>query len=411
MKLRTFLLGVSALLIAIAAAFFSVTGLSKLFAGASLAVMLMAGSLEFGKLIAASFLYAYWDKINVFLRTYLVIGVVVLIFITSLGIYGFLTSAYQTTADELSVIDKQVQVVDLRKERLQEQLNGFVLERQNLSNSINELTKGLSNNVIQYRDESGQLITTTSSATRRTLENQLNDSKQQRDVVSKRIEDLTQQVTDLDLEILSIQQSSEVAGEVGPLKFMAEVSGLPMSTIINFFALLIVFVFDPLAVTLVIAFNTALKVDKGEEDKKKLDDKHYQLYNDEKSGLYNDTIEKFEKENLLFDYEVNNDVSYEESQDEPDLNDMKQEFDEADYDKDGIVSEEERRKWYEEGGWKTPYNGNPYYMHPWFDWNKKDRWINDRKAIDYWLKFQGGSQRALKEIKTNYPTDFESKTY
>jgi hypothetical protein len=79
MKFRTLLLGAAALFIAVAAAFFSVTGLSKLFAGASTAVILMASSLEFGKLISASFLYAYWDKINKLHRTYLLIGVGVLI--------------------------------------------------------------------------------------------------------------------------------------------------------------------------------------------------------------------------------------------------------------------------------------------------------------------------------------------
>ena len=124
MKLRTALLGLSALFIASAAAFFSVTGLSKLFAGASTAVILMASSLEFGKLISAGFLYNYWDKINKLLRTYLLKGVGVLILITSAGIYGFLTSAYQVTADQLGVLDKQVELVDLKKGRFQEQLDG-----------------------------------------------------------------------------------------------------------------------------------------------------------------------------------------------------------------------------------------------------------------------------------------------
>ena len=88
------------------------------------------------------------------------------------------------------------------------------------------------------------------------------------------------------------------------------------------------------------------------------------------------------------------------------------EYDEADLNQDGIVSEEEKREWYENrGGWRDGYNGQPYYMHPWFDWGKRERWINNRKAIDYWLNYRGGSRKALKEIKSDYPTDFESKTY
>ena len=274
-------MGLAALLIASAAAFFSVTGLSKLFAGASTAVILMASSLEFGKLISAGFLYNYWDKINKALRTYLLVGVFVLILITSAGIYGFLTSAYQVTADQLGVVDKQVELVELKKERFQEQLDGYTSEKQQLAQSISELSKGLSNNVIQYKDkETGEIITTTSSSTRRALERQLNDAKSQRESVSKKIEILSDSITSLDIKVLNIQQSSEVAGEVGPLKFIAEATGKPMNTIVNWFALFIVFVFDPLAVTLVIAFNTAMKVDKGEKDKKKVVEKR-ELYGEE----------------------------------------------------------------------------------------------------------------------------------
>ena len=105
MKFRTLLLGLSALFVAFNAAFFSVSGLSKLFAGASLSVMLMASSLELAKLITAGYLYNYWEKINRVFRWYLVTGVVILVLITSLGIYGFLTSAFQDTFNQfLSLI-------------------------------------------------------------------------------------------------------------------------------------------------------------------------------------------------------------------------------------------------------------------------------------------------------------------
>jgi hypothetical protein len=278
MKFRTFLLGLSALFIAIAAAYFSITGLSKLFAGASMAVILMASSLEFGKLISASFLYAYWDKINKLLRTYLVIGVSVLVLITSAGIYGFLTSAYQVTADQLEIMDKGVSIIELKKERFEEQLQTANTERETLSQSINELSKGLANNVIQYTDGSGNLITTTSSATRNALERQLTNSQTQRDNLSSKIEVLTDSVTRLDIEILNLQSDNEVAGEIGTLKYLAEITGQPMSKIINWFALMIVFVFDPLAVTLIIAFNTAMKIDSNEKKR----GKEFKIYGDGK---------------------------------------------------------------------------------------------------------------------------------
>ena len=88
-------LGIAALLIAGSAGFFSVFGLSKLFAGAALSVIIMAGSLEFGKLVTAAFLYRYWDKINLFQKTYLMTAVITLVLITSAGIFGYLSNAYQ----------------------------------------------------------------------------------------------------------------------------------------------------------------------------------------------------------------------------------------------------------------------------------------------------------------------------
>jgi hypothetical protein len=84
-----------------------------------------------------------------------------------------------------------------------------------------------------------------------------------------------------------------------------------------------------------------------------------------------------------------------------------------DKDGDGKISEEEYKEWYESGGWKTPYKDGPYFTNPMFDWSKRDRWINDRKAIDYWINYQGGNQRAVEEYQKQfkYPTDFSSKTY
>ena len=88
-------LGIAAFLIAGSAGFFSVFGLSKLFSGAALSVIIMAGSLEFGKLVTAAFLYRYWDKVSFLQKFYLTVATIVLILITSGGIYGYLSNAYQ----------------------------------------------------------------------------------------------------------------------------------------------------------------------------------------------------------------------------------------------------------------------------------------------------------------------------
>ena len=244
----------SAIVIATVAAFFSVSGLGKLFAGSFLAVVIMAAALEIGKLVTASLLTRHWNDLTRLMRTYYLSATFILIVITSAGIYGFLTAAYQTTADQLSILDRQTQVLDLRKERYQEQLDLYVGERETLSSTVEELSRGLANNVIQYVDEeTGQLITTTSLNTRLALQEQLQIATSERENLATRIEELTDSVTQLDLQALNLPVDSEVAAEVGPLRYLSNLTGWSMDRVVNAFALLIVFVFDPLAVLLLIS--------------------------------------------------------------------------------------------------------------------------------------------------------------
>jgi hypothetical protein len=251
-----FLMILSTLSLASTAAYYSVFGLSSLFAGAKTEVIIMATALEFAKLIVASYLHNNWDKIGWILKSYLTLGVGILMIITSAGIYGFLTSAYQTTADQLTIIDKQTEVVEMKRDRFSESLDGYKIERTQLNSSITELTKGLSNNTIQYKDkETGEIITTTSSSTRRVLTSQLNDMKEERNKVSIKMESLTDSITSLDLKVLDMESNNEVAAEIGPLRYMAEITNKPMATIVNWFTLLIVCVFDPLAIAMVLAVN------------------------------------------------------------------------------------------------------------------------------------------------------------
>ena len=189
-------------------------------------------------------------------KSYLTLGVGILMIITSAGIYGFLTSAYQTTADQLTIVDKQVAVVEMKRDRLSESLEAYKIERVKLSESISELTKGLSNNTIKYKDkETGEIITTTSSSTRRVLNAQLDDMKEQRNSVSIKMEAVTDSITKLELQILDLESNNEVAAEIGPLRYMANITGKSMDVIVNWFTLTIVFVFDPMAIAMVIAVN------------------------------------------------------------------------------------------------------------------------------------------------------------
>jgi hypothetical protein len=260
-KYFPYLVLIAALALASSAAYYSVYGISKLFSAAAVSVAIMAGTLEASKLIAATYLHRYWKKINFLFKLYLTSAVLILMIITSIGIYGFLTAAYQTTANELFVMDKEISVIEMKKSRYNEQLDGYISEKTQLANSITELTKGLSNNKIQWRDkETGQIITSTSSKTRKVLQTQLDDFKTQRNKVSVKIEGLTDSITKLDLKVLDLQSNSDVANEVGPLKYVSELLDRPMNQVVNWFILIFIFVFDPLAVVLLIGANKAFEI-------------------------------------------------------------------------------------------------------------------------------------------------------
>jgi len=254
-----FLIAISALSVSASAAFYSVFGLSKLFAGASTEVIIMAGTLEVAKLIAASLLYQYWKVINKLLRAYLVVAVFVLMVITSGGIYGFLSGAFEETNTQAQFLEKQVEIVDKKRTRFEENKSILVLEKEQLNKSIADLRISLSNPTqVSYWDENSQtVITTTSSSTRRALQKELNTTIVERDTIASQVNALTDSIAVYDVKILEQQIGNESSRELGPLKYMAELTGQPMESIVNWFMLLIIFVFDPLAIAMVVAANMA----------------------------------------------------------------------------------------------------------------------------------------------------------
>src|SRR6056300_1467935 len=127
-----FIIALSALSVSLSAAFYSVTGLSKLFAGASLEVMIMAGSLEAAKLVIASLLYQYRKTIPKLLKGYLTTAALVLILITSMGIYGFLSAAYQETANKSGTVDAQIALVETKRDNINKQLEVYNAEKESI---------------------------------------------------------------------------------------------------------------------------------------------------------------------------------------------------------------------------------------------------------------------------------------
>jgi hypothetical protein len=273
------IIALSALSVSASAAFYSIFGLSHLFAGASTQVIIMAGTLEVAKLVVASLLYQYWDKLNKLLRTYFVIACFVLMVITSGGIYGYLSGAYQTTSTQSEFLDKQVAVIEQKQVRFEEQKTDLKNEKAALVKTISDLRVAISNpGQTQYVDKtSGQIITSTSNVARAALQKELNTSIVERDNIDVQLSTITDSIAALDASILNAQINNESARELGPLKYMAELTGQSMATIVNWFMMLIIFVFDPLAIGMIIAANMAFANIKGIAR----DPKDYEVYQPE----------------------------------------------------------------------------------------------------------------------------------
>ena len=239
-RIFPFIIASSALSVSASAAFYSVSGLSKLFAGATLAVIIMATSLEVAKLVIASLLYQYRKSIPKLLKYYLTIAAFVLVLITSMGIYGFLSAAYQETAAKAGSIDSQIALIETKRDNIREQLAVYNAEKSTINGAVSDLRSGLSNNKIQYKDkETGQIINTTSSSTRRALERQLDQAIARQTEINTKVDNLNEQLFKYETEIVEVKTNNDIAGELGPLKYLSGLTGIPMDKIINWLLLTI----------------------------------------------------------------------------------------------------------------------------------------------------------------------------
>ena len=174
-----------------------------------------------------------------------------------MGIYGFLSAAYQETAAKAGSIDSQITLIEVKRDNIKEQLVVYNEEKSSINSAVADLRTGLSNNKIQYTDTLGNVITTTSRATRNALTKQLDQAIDRQTIINSKVDDLNQKLFDYETEIVEVRLSDAVSSELGPLKYLSGLTGLPMDRIINYLLLTIIFVFDPLAIALVVAANFA----------------------------------------------------------------------------------------------------------------------------------------------------------
>ena len=252
------IIALSALSVSISAAFYSVSGLSKLFAGAQFEVIVMAGSLEAAKLVIASLLYQYWDTLNKLLRAYLSIAAVVLVLITSMGIYGFLSAAYQETYQQLTITENKISFLENKAKFYEDDVIRYETDLERISSNISTLSNAKASS-IQVRDTASstgfrQTISTTEL---RMSQKRIDVEEKNRASVQEKREVAADSLQKYKLQILEIQNNSAVAGELGPLQYLSGLTDTPMDKIINILLLVIIFVFDPLAISMVVAANFA----------------------------------------------------------------------------------------------------------------------------------------------------------
>jgi len=274
-KFYAIILAFTAALLAITAAYFSVFGLSKLFVGATISVIVMAATLEFAKVVTVSFLHQYWKKISKGLKAYLLFGIIVLMIITSMGIYGFLSNAYSKVSIDLEkmggnveLLDKRIEIKKEEKERLDEQIT----TKNERIVSLTNLRKGQEARLDSLYERGW----TNAAKKTETIISQADEniSKLNIDVnnISTKIENLNDSIAKYETSKLGIG-NSDVAAEVGPLKYISKLTGASMDTVVNWLTLLLIIVFDPLSIALIVATSGMVKLVKEEKKLKEIEEK------------------------------------------------------------------------------------------------------------------------------------------
>jgi len=234
---------ISAIVIASIAALFSVTGIATLFSGHFIQVAIMAGSLEAGKIILASILYRYWNVMSKGMKIYMTSALLVLMLITSGGIFGYLSESYQKTKGNYDVVDKEILLLDNKKSLFQKEYDRYQLR-------LNDLTGNRKGQEARL----DSLYSRKSISAARGVESNIKRQDEEITILNNKLLLVSDSLSVVDTRLIEKQQLN-ISGELGPLQYIAKALNMEMDSVVKWFILILIFVFDPLSISLIVAAN------------------------------------------------------------------------------------------------------------------------------------------------------------
>ncbi len=259
-------IGFTALLLAAVAALFSITGMGKIFVGWP--ILIMTSAIELGKLVAVSVLYRLWSQLK-WWRWILVPMTLIIMMLTSAGIYGYLSSAYEHTASGMRTGGSRIELEEKRKVSVESNIKFYqesIDRKQQRSLSLAGLRAQQENRMDSLYAKNQIRSAKSVQASIVQTDQEISKLNKESDSLNVLIENAHMKIAAMDSTII-VMNDEMGKGETGSLKYISRVTGMSMDNVANLFMLCIIAVFDPLAIIFVIVFNIAWdKAQKKEEE-------------------------------------------------------------------------------------------------------------------------------------------------
>lgn len=235
--------------------YYSVFGISKLFSGGSWTIVGMAAMLELSKLVVVTFLHDYFKTLKLAIKIYLSGAIIVLMSITSIGVYGYLTNSYQETAKVIYKTQNEVTLLESKKllfSQQKEQIEKIIQEKNSRAKSLDQIR--LSQQTAYTQQLNQKIGTGNLNRGIASIDKSSENLNGELNVLTQKSFALSDSISNIEQIKLTITNQS-FSSELGPLLYLSRITGLPMDIVVNWFIIILVVVFDPLAISLVVAAN------------------------------------------------------------------------------------------------------------------------------------------------------------